>query len=234
MQRIVDGKITDERGRQIGHVPRRRIVTSLRQTRGIDEVGIRHTQLPSILIHQIGESGLISSNELSQRDTRIVSRLNDDALEQILDGHLLSHLDEHFRAAHLPRLLADGNQIVYLELAVRELCQGHVHSHHLGETRRFHRLVGVDLNQHSAAVVILQDVSPGVDRRGRRFHYRGFHHQRGHHCGKTKCNDQYSSHAFRSNFLVSQYSPDARLIRLRFAASRGRDPLSAAPGDQPW
>ena len=93
MQRIVDGKITNERGRQISHVPRRRIVIGLRQTRGIDEVGIRHTQLPSILIHQISESGLISGNELSQRDTRIVSRLNDDALEQILERHLLSHLD---------------------------------------------------------------------------------------------------------------------------------------------
>ena len=141
VQRIMLGKVTNERPRHDRHVPGGRVVIRMRQTGCIDEIRIRHTELRRVLIHQMGERRLVTGDELGERHTGVVSRLNDDTLEKIFEGHLVSDFDEHLRATHPPGLLADQHGRIELKFSLRELCEHHVHGHHLGQARRLHAFV---------------------------------------------------------------------------------------------
>ena len=78
----------------------------------------------------------------------VVARQHDHALDQVLDRDLAAELDEHARAAHVARPLADAKARVELQAAGRDLLEGDVDRHHLRHRRGMHRLVGILEQQH--------------------------------------------------------------------------------------
>ena len=63
-----------------------------------------------------GEGFFSAEQAFGYEDAGIVARLHDDAADEIFDLHPAVHLDEHLRAAHAPRLLADEKLVVHAEL----------------------------------------------------------------------------------------------------------------------
>jgi hypothetical protein len=92
---------------------------------------------------------------------------DDDAVEQIVDRHLLADVDEHFRAAHAPGFFADGDLFVFLQFAALDFQSGDVGRHQLGQAGGRQALVAQLVDQNGPAGSIHQYVGFGGE--GRRW-----------------------------------------------------------------
>ena len=79
---------------------------------------------------------------LRERHGRVVAGLDQQAAQQILDTDVGVHFDEHARAAHAPRFLADVCAIVESDAARLKRAEHDVGRHELREARRRELLVG--------------------------------------------------------------------------------------------
>ncbi|MNC35961.1 hypothetical protein D3C75_844610 [compost metagenome] len=136
------------------------MVLRMRQTGGVHEVAVGHAQAGGGGVHQVGEGVLAAGDVLGHRDAGVVAGLDDDAVQQVAQGHLGADLDEHPRAAGAPGVLADGDQVLLADLALADLQGGDVGGHQLGQAGRRQALVAALLDQHAAAVGIHQQ--PGL------------------------------------------------------------------------
>ncbi|MNI80243.1 hypothetical protein D3C73_1367600 [compost metagenome] len=59
------------------------------------EGGIRQPQLLRIAVHQTNKGFLAARHVISQRDTCIITRLNNNAFVQIGDRYLIAGFQEH-------------------------------------------------------------------------------------------------------------------------------------------
>ena len=109
---------------------------------------------------------------LGHGDTGIVARLNDDAMQQIVDRDLRVDLDEHPRAAGTPGLLAHRDHVAVADLTLLDFQGGDVGGHQLGQARWRQALVTVVLDQYLAAGRVHQHVGLGRQLRGGRYDLR--------------------------------------------------------------
>ena len=119
-----------------------------RQAVGILEHRFGEPDLARALGHQRGKILLRSGQAFGDSDAGIVGRLDDHALDQVLDPDLRVELGEHGRAARLraafrPGVLADGERVVHRQPADFQRMEHHFHRHQLGERGGRDELVGV-------------------------------------------------------------------------------------------
>ena len=146
-----------------GHVASGREVLRVRQSVGVRIARSGHAEARGMLVHQLDERFLRASHVLREGDACVVAGLHDDPLEEVLHGHLAPDLDEHLRAAHLPRLAAYRDQLVELEISCCELREGGVRGHQLDQARRLHAAVGVLLRENPSGMQVLQDPGLGLE-----------------------------------------------------------------------
>jgi hypothetical protein len=103
----------------------------------------------------------------------VVAGLDDDAVQQVADGHLAADLDEHPRTAGTPGVFADGHRVVLADLATTDFQGGDVGGHQLGQAGWRQALVTVVLDQHVAAGRVHEYVGLGGQLRWRRHHLLG-------------------------------------------------------------
>ena len=182
--RVVLGEVVDQRARQQRDVVRGRVVIRDRVAGGVLEVGVDHAELLGVGIHQPGERLLGTGGVFGQRDRGIVAGLDDHAVQQILQRYLAVELEEAggavgAGAAAAPGVLADGDRIGHVDLAVGDLGRDDVVGHDLGDRRRFHAQVRFLAGENLAGRVIHQHPALAVDIR--RWRHRRVRHHRARH-----------------------------------------------------
>ena len=92
------GIIADQRTRQQRDIARGGVVIRIRQAARIDVMRAGHAELSGVLVHQLSERFFGTGRVLGERDRRVVARLDDHAVEQILQRHFAIELQKARRA----------------------------------------------------------------------------------------------------------------------------------------
>ena len=111
-----------------------------------------------------------SRDVLREGDGRIVAGLDQEPAQQILDTDLGVDFDEHARAAHAPRPLADARAVVEPNAAGLQSAEHDIGRHELREARRRKLVVGGARGEHLARREVDEVVALGAElrRRGQR------------------------------------------------------------------
>ena len=161
------GVVVDDVAGEQRHVPGRGVVVVAGQPGGVLEVGVVQPQAGGVLVHHVGEGRLAPGQVLGHRHAGVVAGGDDDPVEQVADGDLGVHLDDHLGTPRAPGVLAHPHHVVQADVAAVQLALDQVGGHQLGQAGRRQPLIGVVLDDHPAAVGIHQD--PGAGRQlGRR------------------------------------------------------------------
>ena len=142
----------------------------VRQAGRVHEVAVGHAQLTGGLVHHVGKSVFAAGNVLGQGDAGVVTRLDDDAMQQVADRHLGADLDEHPRTTGAPCVFADSYRVVFADLATTDFQSRDVSGHQLGQAGWRQTLVAVVLDQHVTAAGIHQNIGLGCKLWWRRHH----------------------------------------------------------------
>ena len=62
---------------------------------GVEKVAVFQTQFAGARVHLCGECGLATGQALGDHNARVITRLHDDAAQQIVDPNPAAHLDKH-------------------------------------------------------------------------------------------------------------------------------------------
>ena len=165
---IVLGKILDRPLREHRQVVGGGQVFRIGPAGGVAKDGVAHTQFPAAFGHLLGERFLALQESLRDDDGGVVTRLDDDALDQVLHLHLGQRFQEHGRAAAFgpafsPCVLAHRQGVIQFETAVPQPFEQQIDGHQLAHRGRRHRLVGVLFEQDGAGSHFHQQ---GLTRRG--------------------------------------------------------------------
>ncbi|MNN42667.1 hypothetical protein D3C81_1568630 [compost metagenome] len=142
----------------------------VRQAGRVHEVAVAHAKIGSGLVHHVGESVFAAGDVLGQGDAGVVTRLDDDTVQQVADADLGANLDEHPRTAGTPGVFADGDRVVFADLPATDIQGRDVGGHQLGQARRRQTLVTIVLDQDVAAGGFHEHVGLGCQLRRRRHH----------------------------------------------------------------
>ena len=158
-------------------VPGGCVVADVGQTVGVAEIGILAPQIPGLLIHAGHESGDGPVNGLRQHVAPLVGGGEHDAVEQLLHGQLLAHLDAHVAAVR-GNLgdggLAGGEDLAFGESAVVNSLQHQQAGHDFGDAGGVETVVDVLLIENLLGLRV--DEQGGLGRHvesGRFFRLRG-------------------------------------------------------------
>jgi len=146
----------------------------MRPAGGIAQRRVLKTQLAGPVGHFRGERLFASRQGLGNDDARIVARLHDDPMDEILQFHPRAGVQEHGRAAAFrpplaPRVFADRQGVIERKPAITQAFEDHVDGHHLAHRGRMHQVVGILLEQHRTGGHLHQQSLAGgaLDRRRR-------------------------------------------------------------------
>ena len=153
--------------RQQAELAGRDLGVRIGQPAGIGEDRFGEADVARALRHLGAEFGLVAGERLGQHDAGVVGRLDDEAVQQVVDADAAVQRREHGRAvrrraAFAPGVLADQVLVGQLDAALGDLVEHVFGRHQLGETGRKNQFVGVALEQHAAVLGVDQD---GVRRR---------------------------------------------------------------------
>ncbi len=167
------GIIVDQRARQQRDVVRGRVLVRRGQAGRIDVMRAGHAELLRVLVHERGEGLLGTGDVFGQRDRRVVARLDDHAVHQILERHFGVELEEAGRTVRArptaaPGVFADVDLVLHLDLARGELGRDDIGSHHFGDRSRLDARVDIVAGEHLAAGVVHQHPALRVELRLRR------------------------------------------------------------------
>lgn len=118
------------------HIARGGVHGGIRQA---GRIGIVRAGKPELLcrrIHHLHEGPLRARHRLRERHRRVVAGVDQQPVQQLIDGNLLARRNEHPRTAGAPGRHADRHRLVQLQRAVRDRLVGQVGCHQLGETGR--------------------------------------------------------------------------------------------------
>ena len=121
-------------------------------------------------VHQHDKRAFIAGHGFGQRDGGVVTRLNHQAMQQVIDRHRSSRVDEHLRAAgvHFPRARGDIHFLVQRQFLFADGGKRQVGRHDLGERGRFDARVRILRSNDLAAGGVEQQPGLGGDGRGRK------------------------------------------------------------------
>ncbi len=139
----------------------------VRQAGRVHEMGVFHAQPCCLLVHQVSKGFLCHGNAFGQRNTGIVTRLDNHSVQQLVHRHRGVGLYEHARAFGFPRFGTYWQHLIQFEVAVPDRLEGQVGSHQLGQRSGFNTFIPTLLRQNLAGVEILEQVCLGSQ--GRRW-----------------------------------------------------------------
>ena len=145
------GVVADARmGQQCaGHardVARRRVVAGIvGQPRAVEKLRVFHAQFFRAVVHALGERLLGTGDVLCHGDGAVIGGVDGDALEHLVDAHLLALLEPDLAAAHGAGVGAGGHDIARGKLAAVELLHDEQQRHDLRHAGGGQVLVGIFL-----------------------------------------------------------------------------------------
>ena len=113
------------------------------QSRRIGEVRRRELQPRRLRVHPFDERFLRARDELGNGHRCVVARLDDDAVQKLVDADRLARLDEHPRALGLPRTLRYLHHLRWRDGFRADRAERDVGGHQLRQRRRIAALVGI-------------------------------------------------------------------------------------------
>ena len=164
------GELGDQRARQRREVSRRGHMAFRGKPSRIGKVAREHAELAGVLVHHLGEHVLGARDVLGQSDAGVVARLNDHAVQQVVDADLLADLDEHARAGHPPGLLGDRHLVLQVNLPLGERLENDICRHELRQTGRRKRCIRIQRRKFLSGLSVDDQIAlrPDDRRRGRR------------------------------------------------------------------
>ena len=133
----------------------------------VGEVAVLHAQALRLRVHARDEHVLGAAHRFRQRDRRIVARLHDHAMQQLVHGYRFLGLDEHARAFRLPRSFRHVHHLRGRDLLLSQRLEHQIGGHELGERRRLAPLPGVLHDQELMAREIGEEIGLRGDHRQR-------------------------------------------------------------------
>ena len=144
VERVVLGKVADQRGGEQREVGRGRVVLRVGQARRIREVRVRRARAAP------PPRSSVSTNAASLPATSSASAIDASLPDCTImpcrsssTRHRLARLDEHARAFGLPRALRHVDHLRRRDRLVAQRAEHDVRGHQLGERRRIAALVGI-------------------------------------------------------------------------------------------
>ena len=153
--------------REHGELARGHPLAGIGQPIGIGECRFFQAELARAFGQLVAELALVAGERLGEDDAGVVGRLDDHAVQQVVDADPAVQLGEHGgaarrRAAVTPGVFADLVFVGELDLALLDLMEDVFRRHQLGEAGRRDQRVGLVLVEH-AAVLGDQDGVRGAD-----------------------------------------------------------------------
>ena len=177
------GKFLHQALGQDGQVARRGQMAGLGQAFGVLVARAFHAQGLGLFIHQAHEVFQRTTHAFGQRHGRVVARLDDHALDQVVDGDLHLGVDEHARAGHLPGAFADREALLERDFLGAQRVKHQIAGHQLGQRGLLDRRIDVLRTQHLVGGDVDQQVVAGGDFGGRGQADLG-QRKCGHKCGR--------------------------------------------------
>ena len=152
--------VTDDvRGEQ-GHVARSHILARVRFAPRVGEMRMRHAEFVRAFVHHISEMIFRAADTLGQCHRRVVSRLDQESAQEVLDSHVAVDREERcgavrVRSALSPGLLGHLEDIVQVEAAFLQLAKNDFRGEQLGRRSGRRGLIGVLLIKDRAGVIVL-------------------------------------------------------------------------------
>ena len=175
-------------GSQPGHVQGGGVVVLIPQAVGVGEMGPRHPQIPGPLVHPAHKGLHVPGAVGGQGHRRVVARVEEEAVEQGLQGDLLPRLEVERGPLDARPLLLDGDGLGQ----VIQVFRRHQGGHQLGDAGDGPLLVLI-LGIEDAAGVRVQQNSGGRGNR-RRLRRHGMDQQPRPEDAERRQSDQFSSH----------------------------------------
>ena len=139
-------------------VARRRVVAGIvGQPRAVEKLRVFHAQFFRAVVHALGERLLGTGDVLCHGDGAVIGGVDGDALEHLVDAHLLALLEPDLAAAHGAGMGAGGHDVARIELAAVELLHDEQQRHDLRHAGGGQVLIGIFLIQHRAGRALHQD-----------------------------------------------------------------------------
>ena len=129
-----------------------------RQPGRVDEVRVLHAQPRRFLVHALDERVLRSGDGFGERDRRIVARLHDHAVQQLVDADTAFFGSMNMREPSARHALSDTVTICEgMSSLSLQRAEDEVRGHQLGQRRRLARFVGVLRDQRLPAQDVEQE-----------------------------------------------------------------------------
>ena len=127
-------------------VARRRVVAGIvGQPRAVEKLRVFHAQFFRAVVHALGERLLGTGDVLCHGDGAVIGGVDGDALEHLVDAHLLALFEPDLAAAHGAGMGAGGHDVARIELAAVELLHDEQQRHDLRHAGGGQVLVGIFL-----------------------------------------------------------------------------------------
>ena len=134
VETVVLGLLLNDRTCDFTNIVSRTEVVRMRKPGRINEMSVLQTHLHSCLIHQVRESRFTPGNMLGKGDCRIISGLDDQPQQQVLDPDAITRFDKHPGSYCFPCPLADSDLFIQPKDAPLDLLKYHVSCHQLTQT----------------------------------------------------------------------------------------------------
>ena len=93
----------------------------------------------------------------------VITGLNNNATQQILNTDLGIHVDKHFGAFHTPGFFTDVDLVSQFKIAINNLFDGNVGSHNFGQAGRRQGLIRILFYQNLTSLRVQQHIAGGGD-----------------------------------------------------------------------
>ena len=122
-----------------------------------------HAQVAGVAVHPLGECALAAGDVFCQCHAGVVTRLDNDAAQQVFHGDRGADFHKHAGAAGTPGVFTDRDFLLLGEVALLDFRKGDVGGHQLGDAGGFDTHVRVASGQLLAAVEVDQQEARGVE-----------------------------------------------------------------------
>ena len=136
----------------------------VRQTGRIDEHRVGHAHPASLFVHHRDKRGLTARYGLGQRHRRVVTRLDNHALDELIDRHRLAGLDKHARTTCFPGHLRNVGLLIKRDSLFLERIKGYIRRHDFSQRGGLDFHVGIGRGDNLTAGDIHRDPGFGCDR----------------------------------------------------------------------
>ena len=104
------------------------------------------------MVHHIGERFLTTGDVFRNSNAGVITGLNNNAAEQILNTDLGIHVDKHLGAFHTPGFFTDVYLVSQFQIAIDDLLDSNIGSHNFSQAGRRQGLISILFYQNPASL----------------------------------------------------------------------------------